>query len=66
VALLFREIMSACLALERPITVAYLGPKGTFSERAAMKHFGLAAEAMPTPPSTRCSARWSRAARTSA
>ena len=48
VALLFREIMSACLALERPITVAYLGPRGTFSERAALKHFGLAAEAMPT------------------
>jgi chorismate mutase / prephenate dehydratase len=49
VALLFREIMSACLALERPITVAYLGPKGTFSERAATKHFGLAAETLPTP-----------------
>ncbi len=49
VALLFREIMSACLALERPITVAYLGPRGTFSERAALKHFGLAAEAMPNP-----------------
>ncbi len=48
VALLFREIMSACLALERPITVAYLGPRGTFSERAALKHFGLAAEAVPT------------------
>ena len=48
VALLFREIMSACLALERPITVAYLGPRGTFSERATVKHFGLAAEAMPT------------------
>ncbi|HEX7404213.1 MAG TPA: prephenate dehydratase [Usitatibacter sp.] len=48
-ALLFREIMSACLALERPITVAYLGPKGTFSERAALKHFGLAADALPTP-----------------
>ena len=46
VALLFREIMSACLALERPITVAYLGPRGTFSERAALKHFGLAAEAV--------------------
>ncbi len=46
--LLFREIMSACLALERPITVAYLGPKGTFSERATLKHFGLAAEAVPT------------------
>jgi chorismate mutase / prephenate dehydratase len=49
VALLFREIMSACLALERPIAVAYLGPKGTFSERAALKQFGLAAEAMPVP-----------------
>lgn len=49
VALLFREIMSACLALERPISVAYLGPKGTFSEAAVMKHFGLAAEALPTP-----------------
>ena len=47
VALIFREIMSACLALERPITVAYLGPKGTFSERAALKHFGLAAQALP-------------------
>jgi chorismate mutase/prephenate dehydratase len=49
VALLFREIMSACLALERPITVAYLGPRGTFSESAAMKHFGLAAEGQPAP-----------------
>ena len=48
VAFLFREIMSACLALERPITVAYLGPRGTFSERATLKHFGLAADAVPT------------------
>ncbi len=49
VALLFREIMSACLALERPITVAYLGPAGTFSEAASLKHFGLAAETSPAP-----------------
>ena len=49
VALLFREIMSACLALERPVTVAYLGPPGTFSERAAIKHFGHAAEPRPEP-----------------
>jgi chorismate mutase/prephenate dehydratase len=49
VALLFREIMSACLALERPITVAYLGPKGTFSESASVKHFGHAAEGQPAP-----------------
>jgi chorismate mutase/prephenate dehydratase len=49
VALLFREIMSACLALERPVTVAYLGPPGTFSERAALKHFGHAAQPLPEP-----------------
>lgn len=47
VARLFREIMSACLALERPVTVAYLGPAGTFSERAAVKHFGEGGETLP-------------------
>lgn len=39
-ARLFREIMSACLALEQPTTIAYLGPEGTFTELAALKHFG--------------------------
>ena len=39
-ARLFREIMSACLALERPIDAAYLGPEGTFTQAAAIKHFG--------------------------
>lgn len=43
-ARLFREIMSACLALESPIKVAYLGPEGTFTQQAALKHFGHAAE----------------------
>ncbi|MGD9788431.1 MAG: prephenate dehydratase [Sulfuricellaceae bacterium] len=47
VARLFREIMSACLALEHPLTVAYLGPQGTFSESAAIKHFGHAAQTRP-------------------
>lgn len=47
VARLFREIMSACLALERPVTVAYLGPRGTFSERAAVKHFGEGGVTVP-------------------
>ena len=39
-ARLFREIMSACLALESRQTVAYLGPEGTFTQSAALKHFG--------------------------
>ena len=43
----FREIMSACLSLERPLSVAFLGPSGTFSESAAIKHFGHAAKRSP-------------------
>ena len=43
-ARLFREIMSACLALEQPLCVAYLGPQGTFTQAAAIKHFGHAAD----------------------
>ena len=46
-ARLFREIMSACLALERPLAIAYLGPQGTFSQSAALKHFGHAAQTQP-------------------
>lgn len=46
-ARLFREIMSACLALEQPIKVAYLGPEGTFTQQAALKHFGHSALALP-------------------
>ncbi len=42
VAHLFREIMSQCLALEEPVRVAYLGPEGTFTQQAAIKHFGHA------------------------
>ncbi|MCR8924258.1 prephenate dehydratase [Dasania sp. GY-MA-18] len=49
VAHLFREIMSACLALEKPMEVAYLGPEGTFTQAAAMKHFGHGVIAMPQP-----------------
>lgn len=49
VARLFREVMSACLALEKPLTAAYLGPAGTFSHAAAVKHFGHAARTLPCP-----------------
>ncbi|NBO41761.1 MAG: chorismate mutase, partial [Betaproteobacteria bacterium] len=40
VAAIWREIMSACLALEAPQRVAVLGPIGTFCEQAAIEYFG--------------------------
>ena len=43
---LFREIMSACLAQEEPLKVGYLGPEGTFSQTAALKHFGHSVRAL--------------------
>ena len=47
VAQLFTEIMSQCRALEAPLSVAYLGPEGTFSEAAALKRFGSAVQGKP-------------------
>lgn len=44
---LMREIMSACLALESPLKVAYLGPEGTYTQAAVYKHFGHAVTAVP-------------------
>lgn len=46
---LFREIMSACLALEQQLTIAYLGPEGTFTQAAALKKFGHAVLLKPLP-----------------
>jgi chorismate mutase/prephenate dehydratase len=39
----YREVMSACLALQEPLKVSYLGPEGTFSHAGARAYFGLAA-----------------------
>lgn len=47
VARLFREIMSACLALEQTLAVAFLGPEGTFTQAAALKHFGHSVRTIP-------------------
>jgi chorismate mutase/prephenate dehydratase len=49
VARFFREVMSACLALEKPLAVAFLGPAGTFAQQAAYKHFGHEVLAEPYP-----------------
>ena len=47
VAHLFTEIMSLCRAMEEPLTVAYLGPQGTFSEEALLSHFGSIVTTLP-------------------
>ena len=44
---IYREVISACRELERCMKVAYLGPPGTFSEIAALQHFGAGIEAVP-------------------
>jgi chorismate mutase/prephenate dehydratase len=47
IATIWREVMSACRALEAPQRVAYLGPAGTFSEQAAVTFFGASIEHVP-------------------
>ncbi len=44
---IYREIMSASLALEEPVKVAYLGPEGTFSHLACLKNYGSSARLLP-------------------
>jgi chorismate mutase/prephenate dehydratase len=46
---LFREIMSACLAQQEPLNVAFLGPDGTFTHAAVTRHFGHSVRALPFP-----------------
>ncbi len=47
VTTVFREIMSVCLALEQPQTIAFLGPAGTYTEAAVQKQFGQAVHRLP-------------------
>ncbi len=46
---LFREIMSACLARQEPLKIAYLGPEGTFTQQAVHRHFGHSVQALGHP-----------------
>ncbi|WAW93907.1 prephenate dehydratase [Xanthomonas citri pv. malvacearum] len=43
----YREIMSACLAQQEPLKIGYLGPEGTFSQQAVLKHFDRSAVGLP-------------------
>ena len=45
---IWREVLSASLALESPLPVAYLGPAGTFTHQAASQRFGSSARLAPT------------------
>ncbi len=44
---IFRQIMSVCLSIERSMQVAFLGPEGTFTHMAVLKHFGHAVRISP-------------------
>ena len=44
---IYREIISACLSLEKPLRIAYLGPKATFTHQAALEYFGFSAHYVP-------------------
>ena len=48
VSAVFREIISACRALEKPITVGYLGPAGSYSHIASILKFGESSSFLPT------------------
>ncbi len=44
---IYREIISACLSLEKELKIAYLGPKATFTHQAALEYFGFSAHYIP-------------------
>ena len=49
VRIIFGEIISACLSLEQPLHIAYLGPEATFSHQAALQQFGHSPRFIPLP-----------------
>jgi chorismate mutase/prephenate dehydratase len=46
---IYREIMSAAIAMEKTVVVAYLGPEATFTHQAALKKFGASIDYLPLP-----------------
>lgn len=49
IRLVFREVIAACISLEKPMRIACLGPLGTFSHQAVQYQFGSRAEVVPVP-----------------
>lgn len=45
---IYKEIISACISLEKPLTIAFLGPEGTFSHLASIARFGNSSSFVPT------------------
>ena len=44
---IYREIISASIALEKPLVIGYLGPEATFTQQAALKNFGSSVDYNP-------------------
>ncbi len=44
---IYREVMSSSISLEKPVTIAYLGPEFTFTHQAAQKKFGASVNYLP-------------------
>ena len=45
---IYKEIISACISLEKPLAIAFLGPEGTFSHLASIARFGNSASFVAT------------------
>lgn len=63
---IYREIISASISAEKRLMVAYLGPKATFTQQAAVKNFGSSVDYRPMPSIPTCSRRSKAATPTTA